>query len=119
MSRKTVLIVDEGHLARVMMKAVIKLHHLDWQVLEAANAADALDMAENRWVDVIAMDEDVPGADGLELGRRLRAKLPNARISLITRHVATTSLPEAADAGLRLMPKPLTDERIRELVDAA
>ncbi len=116
---KTILIVDEGRLARTMMKAVIQLHRLDWRVLEAASVDEALALAERGDIDLVTIDETVSGVSGMNLARRLREYLPRAWIAMSTHHVAETPLPSAAEVGMRLMPKPLTDERIRELVDAA
>ncbi len=55
--------------------------------IEAANAADACALVAAGRVDIVLIDDDMPGTDGLELTGELRASTPDIPIALITADV--------------------------------
>jgi CheY-like chemotaxis protein len=65
-----VLIVEDHEDSRKMLKALLKLK--DYEVIEAADGACVLDLAEARHPDLILMDISLPISDGLALYRELR-----------------------------------------------
>ncbi|MDO8541972.1 MAG: response regulator [Opitutaceae bacterium] len=69
---RTILIVDDNELYRGMLRSLLILH--GYTVLAAANAAEALALAETHPIDAMLTDVDMPGMDGIELCRQLHAR---------------------------------------------
>ena len=67
----TVLLVDDSKLVRV--KTGRLLQHQGWQVLLAEDGLAAWRQFESTAIDLLITDVEMPGLDGFELTRRLRA----------------------------------------------
>jgi two-component system chemotaxis response regulator CheY len=66
----TVLVVDDSNTMRQMVAHVLRLS--GYEVLEAADAEAALELARAHRVDAVLTDHNLPGMDGLQLVRTLR-----------------------------------------------
>lgn len=108
----TVLLVDDSKLVRV--KTGRLLQQLGWQVLLAEDGLAALSQLEQAVIDLVITDVEMPGLDGFELTRRVRADarwqaLPVIMITASDdKHQAT-----ARAAGVDLvLGKPYADETL-------
>jgi sigma-B regulation protein RsbU (phosphoserine phosphatase) len=70
-----VLLVDDDPATRLLLAAALRRE--GWDVLDAADGRDALDLHEREKVQLVVSDWRMPRMDGLELCRRVRAA--NAR----------------------------------------
>jgi DNA-binding response OmpR family regulator len=78
-----VLVVeDDPNIAEVVSR-YLTLEGLE--VHSVADGRDALDSAADRWPDLVVLDLMLPGLDGLEVCRRLRARAPVPVIMLTAR----------------------------------
>lgn len=68
--RKTILAVDDSPSVRQMVSYAIKSAGYD--VVEAKDGAEALDIARTRDFDMVLTDQNMPKLDGLSLIGRLR-----------------------------------------------
>lgn len=68
---KTVLLVDDDPILQVALAR--RLQAQNYQVLQASSAKVALDLLATEAVDVVVSDVMMPGMDGLEFCKRLRA----------------------------------------------
>ena len=93
----TVLVVDDDSNIREVLHKFFTLK--GYQVILAANGEQALELAESEMPKVILLDINMPGIDGTETCKRLRAdeKTRLIPIILITAYGATRT--EASDAG--------------------
>ena len=64
----TVLVVDDSKLARMVVKSILAKTRSDWQIAEAANAREALDLLASNNVDVALIDFNMPDHDGFVAG---------------------------------------------------
>lgn len=87
----TVLVVEDNALNLKLVRDV--LGHAGYQVLEAGDAERGLELARAGAPDLILMDVQLPGIDGVEALRRLRADAATASIPV----VALTALAMKAD----------------------
>ena len=93
----TVLVVDDDRNIREVLDQFFTLK--GYEVVLAANGEQALEMAQCEMPKVILLDINMPGIDGMETCRKLRAgeKTQLIPIILITAYGATKT--EASDAG--------------------
>ncbi|MEN8200563.1 MAG: response regulator [Thermodesulfobacteriota bacterium] len=115
--KKTVLVVDDSRMTRFMIKKFFADNYPDWEVLEAANGAEALQIVETADVDIMTLDVSMPGMDGVTLGVEMRKRFPDASIALFTANIQQATQDKAKAAGLYFLPKPLNDERIQKFIN--
>ena len=114
-----VLIVDDSKLARM---AVIKaLHALqpDWPRLEASNAAEALALISQAAPDILLLDFNMPGKDGLALAAEVRELAPQIRVAVISANHQQEVVNRAHAAGAAFLPKPLTEKALGDFLNTA
>jgi two-component system, cell cycle response regulator DivK len=90
-TQRTILIVEDN--ARNLKLVRDILAHLGYATLEACTAEDGLALARDRQPDLVLMDVQLPGMDGVEALGRLRADPLTAGI----RVVALTAFAMRAD----------------------
>lgn len=66
---------------------------------EARDGAEAVDMAASLRPDVILMDVTMPGLDGVEATRQIKARSADVRIVVLTMHADQDVLADAIRAG--------------------
>jgi CheY-like chemotaxis protein len=112
MALPLVLVVDDYADARAMYAAWLEVS--GFRVAEAATAAEALALAEAEPPAAILMDLSLPGLDGLEATRRLKAHPRTAAVPVlaITGHVESRVSEAARAAGCDafiVKPSPAED----------
>jgi two-component system, cell cycle response regulator DivK len=80
-SRRTVLVVDDHEDNRRILRDL--LQSAGYEIVEATTGEDAVVTAEARVPDLILMDIQLPGIDGYEATRRIKANEALRRIPLI------------------------------------
>jgi len=113
---RTVLLVEDDRLVRSMLQA--HLEGCGCRVLAAEAPAPALTMAEcGSRPDALVTDVSLPGMDGGELARRLRAALPGLPVVFMSAHSAD-HLSESGrlQRGDRLLEKPFEPETLEALL---
>jgi CheY-like chemotaxis protein len=119
--RPVVLIVEDEFLLR--MDAVDIVSAAGFEVLEAANADEAIDILESRFdITVVFTDIQMPGSmDGLKLAKAIRGRWPPIKIVATSGHVNVTH--DDLPAGGRFVPKPYSPGQLtgllRELTSGA
>jgi DNA-binding LytR/AlgR family response regulator len=110
------LIVDDNKIARTTLRQLAS-HVKDIVVAgECANAMDAYNMMQERPVDLVLLDIEMPGMTGIELTKNLRNKRPVI--------IFTTSKKEYAAEAFELnvadyIVKPVTPARFIQAIDKA
>lgn len=88
----------------------------------AANGLEALKALESHHYDVILMDIQMPGMDGIEATKRIRECRLNRSIVIIaiTAHALEFTREDCLKAGMDCyMTKPITTEDLRAVLDMA
>jgi len=113
------LTVDDSKLARMMMASAFRRIRPEWQLLEAANADDALDAISAGSVDVALVDLNMPGIDGLALVAKIREKHPRMPVAVVSANVQEEVIARARELNAAFVPKPLTDEALGAFLSGA
>lgn len=117
MSQKHVLIVDDSKISRLMLTAIIESERPEWDIFEAENGAQALEISAENEIDVVTLDMNMPGEDGLAIAPKLQKNAPNAIIALLTANFAERVQDQARNQGLLFIAKPITEEKIISFLD--
>lgn len=92
-----VLIVeDDNRMAQLLQKGLEEEGH---SVLVARDGRDGLSMAQAQTFDAIVLDVMLPGINGYEVTRRLRAARARTPILMLTARDATPDIVDGLDAG--------------------
>ena len=79
-SQKRVLIVDDYYMVRKSLSIFLKSFSGMRLIGEAQNGFDALVICRELKPDIVLLDIDMPGINGIETTRRLRALLPDITV---------------------------------------
>ncbi|ACZ37682.1 response regulator [Sphaerobacter thermophilus] len=84
MSQISLLLVDDHALFREGLASLLS-YQPDFTVVgEAASGEEAVERARELVPDVVLMDIDLPGIDGIEATRRIKRQLPEVRVVMLT-----------------------------------
>ncbi|TQL52636.1 response regulator [Subtercola boreus] len=112
-----VLLVDDQHLVRVGLRMILETEEGIDVVGEASDGASAVALAAELSPQVICMDVQMPGMDGLEATRRIVASGSSAGILVLTTFNRDDYLFDALKAGASgFVLKNATPESIVEAV---
>jgi CheY-like chemotaxis protein len=94
-----ILLVEDNEMNRDMLSR--RLERRGYQVLIAVDGEQGVAMAQAEVPDLVLMDMSLPGLDGWEATRRLKAAQPTQRIPVIalTAHAMSGDREKAMEAG--------------------
>jgi CheY-like chemotaxis protein len=114
---KTVLLVEDNPHNRKIFSGM--LSHSGFVVVEAEDGNKALAAVQTTLPDVILMDLSIPGVDGWEVTRRLKADARTKVIPIIalTAHAMRGDEERAREAGCdHYLAKPISPKKVVEEV---
>lgn len=112
------LVVDDD---RTMVKTLADLLRLrGWEVATAYSGDTAVEVASSGYFDVVLMDIKMPGMDGVNAFKAMKAAQPHIRVVLMTAHAGQDRIVEAEREGaVRVLPKPVHVESLLSLMAAS
>ncbi len=117
MSVKKLLIVDDQQGIRLLLNEVFKRE--GYETFLAANGIEALDIAERIKPDGVLLDMKIPGMDGIEILKRLKSKMPNVPVVMMTAYGELDLIQEAMKLGAaHYFTKPFDIYEVRDAVNA-
>jgi CheY-like chemotaxis protein len=114
---RRVLVVEDNDDAREMLTSLLAL--LGHEVHEARDGLTAVSEARRLRPDVALIDIGLPGLDGYEVARRVRADAPGVRLVAVTGYGQPDDLARARAAGFDVhIVKPVDPQQIRDALVA-
>jgi DNA-binding NarL/FixJ family response regulator len=109
-----ILAVDDHALLRKGLAAVVNAEPDMKLVAEASNGEDAIEKFRIHHPDIVLMDIQMPGLNGIEATNRILSEFPDARIIVLTTYRGDVQVLRALRAGARAY---LLKGHDRELVE--
>ena len=118
MSEKTIVLCIEDNPANMILVGRV-VEAEGHELIKAEDGNKALDILATTVPDIILLDINLPGIDGLELARRFKADKRLAPVPLIatTAQVLVGDRERCLEAGCDdYLPKPLDIRKLREVI---
>jgi two-component system cell cycle response regulator DivK len=115
--RKQVLCVEDNPVNMLLVSRIVEAEGHD--LIKAEDGPTAISVLEKMEPDIILLDINLPGIDGLELARRFKADARLSHIPLIatTAQVLVGDRERCLEAGCDdYLPKPLDIRKLREVM---
>ncbi len=115
-----VLIADDHSVIRAGLRALLGSDPALEVVGEAGDGPQTVALAERLSPDVVLLDIGMPGEDGIQVARKLKATLPQVRVVFLTMHEDEDLMREAIAAGASgYVTKRAEEAEILEAIHAA
>lgn len=114
---KKLLVVDDSKFSRTLIHRIVNALRPNWEIVEAANGDEGLQLALTDIFDFATVDINMPGMNGLELTARFREECPQLRVCLISANIQEDSRRRAKELNAAFVKKPITPDSIAESID--
>jgi DNA-binding NtrC family response regulator len=116
----TILVTEDDRNMRELILAVLAESSMTFKAVSAENAHEAMDFLENNDAAVVLTDLRMPGVDGLDLLKFVKARDPQTQVVLITGHATVESAVDALKEGAYdYVQKPFDTIKLRCVVEKA
>ncbi|QHW31981.1 response regulator [Paenibacillus rhizovicinus] len=116
MENKKVLIVDDQNGIRILLMEVFGSE--GYETFQAPNGKLALEIVRNESPDLVLLDMKIPGMDGLEILKHVKAINKEIKVIMMTAYGELDMIKEATDHGaLMHFTKPFDIDEMRLAVN--
>ena len=120
--KSTILVVEDVEMNILLVTNVLAALYPAAKLLEATNGLDAVETYRNEQPDLVLMDVHMPGMDGLEATRRIRAlEAETGRRATIVALTAGVSMEEQerciASGMDTFLTKPIAPDKLKRVLD--
>jgi DNA-binding NtrC family response regulator len=117
MNERLLIVEDEETLCESLKRVLIR----EGYVVDTFNSAEAaMEVFEERFYDLIITDIILPGITGIELLKRIRERLPDQIVIIMTAYASLETAVEALRTGAYdYVVKPVMHEEIKQIVKNA
>src|SRR5690606_3378747 len=111
--KRILLIVDDQTGIRVLLSEVFKEE--GYRTVQAPNGKQAIAIIKKEAPELVLLDMKIPGMDGLEILKRVKAINPSIRVIMMTAYGELDMINEAKQCGAIMhFTKPFDIDEIRE-----
>jgi two-component system response regulator HydG len=115
---RRLLLVDDEESVRTSLSANLEVE--GYEITEAANGTDAVELVRQQPFDLVLTDMRMPGMNGLEAFRAIREVRPGTVVLLMTGFANETMVGEAlAEGAYAMLPKPVSIPHLLAVVARA
>ncbi len=107
-----ILLVDDHSLVRQGLRMLFQIEPAAVVIGEAGTGAEALALARNLKPDVVIMDVEMPGMDGIEATALLVAMHPQVAVIILTTHGTSDKRARAFAAGAKALVEKSQPEEL-------
>jgi two-component system, chemotaxis family, chemotaxis protein CheY len=116
-----VLIVDDSVTIRAIIAKTLQLAGIPTSELsEASNGREALEVLQNKWVDLVFLDINMPVMNGVELVEHMKADVMMSAVPVIvvSTEGSQTRIDQLSSKGVRAyLRKPFSPEALKQVVE--
>lgn len=116
---RTVLVVDDSKLARMVVARTLARVQPDWRLVEATSAQEALDIVRRDGADIALVDFNMPNVDGLTLIAQIRETHPDLPTAIVSANAQEDIVARARALEAGFVEKPLTDDALQAFLSGA
>ena len=118
----SILVVDDARFMRVMLKEILKSTIPDANIVEAADTTSAIEMYNKERPDLVTMDMNLPGTDGITCMKDILKINPQAKVLMVSAVDQQKMMDDAINAGaLGYINKPFNKigiiTKVKELLN--
>jgi len=127
MSTLKVLVVDDEPGIRSGIERILRNFRVgypfmdedfDFEVIEAETGEKAIEIVESLPVDIILLDNKLPGMDGIEVLEYIKKKEFDSQVMMITSYASLDLAIKATNNGAyNFMPKPFTPDELKSSME--
>lgn len=117
-SNRTVLIVDDDSMIRQVLRLILREAQFT-VVGDAADGNEGLAACKRYKPDVVCLDINMPGTDGLSTLQRIKIELPETIVIMVTGDASATTVREAITKGAAgYIVKPFNAAKVVDAIEA-
>jgi len=115
---ETILVIDDDADIGAVLKD--RLESLGYRVLAAANGGEGLDLLESQSLQLVLLDVEMPGMNGLEVLKEMRKRGHDVTVIMITAYGTIERAVQAMKEGAYdFIPKPFEPDHVALIVEKA
>ncbi len=115
---KTILVVDDSMVSRMMIKEIIKSHQPLAKIIEASSGSNTLEqLTHDSEIDIALVDYNMPGMNGLELFNELEGMVTITKRALLTANIQDEIRDKTLAAGIKFLNKPICEDIIAPFIN--
>jgi len=118
MKKKRIVVVEDNETNMYLINFILEKN--DYEVIKAPSGEEAIELVAKEKPDLVIMDIDLPGIDGLETTRRIRQSEADGNIPIValTSYAMTGDREKALDAGCTgYIEKPINPETFMSQIE--
>src|SRR3954453_7844227 len=116
----SIAVAEDNPVVREVLRGIIRQDETLTLVGEAANGQAALDLVELRKPDVICLDVQMPGMDGIAVLRKIKEDHPDTRVIIVTGHATSGVVKDALSLGAHgFVVKPFNADKLLRTIHTA
>lgn len=116
-----ILVVDDSAVVRAVISKTFKLAGVPvGELYQAANGKEALEILNDKWVDLVFSDINMPVMGGVEMIEKMSddGLLKTIPVVVVSTEGSTTRIEQLKSRGISAyVRKPFTPELVRKVVD--
>jgi len=117
MTEKVLLVDDEEEFVETLAE---RMRNRGMDVATSSSGGTALELIDEGTYDVVVLDLQMPGMDGLEVLTRMKSRQPEIQVILLTGHATVQKSVEAMKQGaLEFLEKPIDLAKLAEIIHEA
>jgi two-component system chemotaxis response regulator CheY len=109
------LIVDDSRMSRLILQGLTLQAYPQWTIVHASSGEEALQLVRESPVDLVSMDFNMHGINGLEAALELRKILPEVPIAILTANIQSAVQERIEEAGMVFIAKPITASAVTQI----